>query len=79
MSHLNYYRDQTAQVLPWLPPNRYARIVDLACGIATIGDRRWLKAPWSRAANLLVRGSIRAASREDVKYLNAVIWACPRV
>ena len=47
-------------------------------GIATIADRRWLKVPLGRAANFLLRGLIRAASREHVKYLSSCIWACLR-
>ena len=38
-------------------------------------DHRWLKVPLSKISGLILRGLIRAATRENVRYLSPHIWA----
>jgi hypothetical protein len=38
-------------------------------------DHRWLKVPLSIVSGLILRGLIRAATRENVRYLSPHIWA----
>jgi SAM-dependent methyltransferase len=40
-----------------------------------VRDHRWLKVPLARIGGFVLRGLIRAATRENVRYLSPHIWA----
>ena len=42
---------------------------------AAVRDHRWLKVPLSMISGLILRGLIRGATRENLRYLSPHIWA----
>ena len=53
----------------------FSRVTFVDESDAALRDHRWLKVPLSIVSGLILRGLIRAATRENVRYLSPHIWA----
>lgn len=74
ITHFWAYTTVAMQALLQMAGFADVAFADESC--ASLQKQRWLKAPLLRLAQTTLRGLIRAATREDIRWLNPSIYVC---